>query len=122
MSFNNISKDSYSTMLKIIPSGSRENLEWISVWELLDCRMIMDKQRDIMESLEAYINAYKTNNHEGMDLAITQYINLVSTYEEVNMNLIKREVSYNKSGYFFFLFVTINTSTSCISYACFSFI
>ena len=52
--------------------------------------MIMDKQRDIMESLEAYINAYKTNNYEGMDSAITQYINLVSTYEEVNMNLIKR--------------------------------
>ena len=102
MQLDQISQNSYSNMIKIIPSSSRENLEWISVWELLDGRMIMDKQRDIMESLEAYINAYKTSNYEQMNLAMTEYINLVSTYEEVNMNLIEREVSYNKSDLFIY--------------------
>lgn len=102
MSFNNISKDNYSTMLKIVPSGSRENLEWISIWELVNQGSTIEKQRDIIKSLEEYIHAYKTNNHEQMDLAITEYINLVSTYEEVNMNLIEREVSYNKSDLFIY--------------------
>jgi len=55
-----------------------------------------------MESLEEYIRAYKEEDYAQMDASINKYINQISTYKEVNMGLVKKEVSYNKSDFFIY--------------------
>ena len=99
---DSISKDSYSKLLKIIPSED-ESRPWISIWELLDGREISDSQMKLTLELENYISGYMYKDFELQSQSIERYIQQISgSFKSVDMGLIKQETSYNKYDLFYY--------------------
>ena len=98
---NKLMADPFHTnYLKLIPSKTT----WLSPWELLGKEPldITDSQKELMIILELYIEHYKQSNEDGMKTVANLYTTKISENYQVNMDIIKRETSYNRSDAFFY--------------------
>ena len=99
---DDISKDGYAQLLKIIPPMSSSEGEWLSVWEILNKNNIDEEHQKIISILESYINAYNDMDYNKMDAIISEYQEKIQSISDINMKTIHRESWYNQSNLFYY--------------------
>lgn len=101
---NYINADRFSQSVKLIPEMTlTDTEEWLSLWELMDGRMLSDSQKKLIESLEQYISARLDNNTLAMQLALNNYQSAIVDLPHAipEKEILQKEVWNNEANLFY---------------------
>ena len=114
-----IEQDSFSNRFKIIPPDPYdENSSWLSPWEILINKKMTENQSDLLLYLEQYIYSI-INSDEGLMIeSISNYKQVLSQMYNINIDVLDREVWYNKADllYIVIFLYLIAFLSICISW------
>ena len=101
MQLNELNKDNFSQVLKIIPSDEEDfQKKWLSPWELMDGRQIGTYQEKMLNVLSNYIIANLNDNEMEKNNALLEYEKLLMENDVFNINHLKIETWYNELNVF----------------------
>ena len=96
-SLHEIERYKYAKAIKIIPPiGDNDN--WLSPWDIMDHKIITEDQIKLITDLEYAVQA-SLENSDKIEEYIVDYKNKLKS--DIDFSILNKEVSYNKSNYFF---------------------
>ena len=101
----------YAQSVKIIPDNETE--VWLSPWEMMDGRLMNDFQTQMLLLYEELIYYYIIQDFNKVEEQSNVIIEFVENNSSVNVNLLNKEVSYNKNNLFVWSIVFYIMSFFC---------